>query len=114
MHTASRTRYLSIVGILLAGTVGSRPVAAQSVSSPHSGAWILGGTGAIDHADGATSTSIAPQALTFVMPRLAVGGEVVLSYRSSSSGHNSAWGLGPSARAFLADPASTTLPFVSA
>jgi hypothetical protein len=99
-------------------TLGSSRLAAQTapVTSPvHSGAWIIGGTGQFDHADGQTNLSLAPTALDFVTPHVAVGGMGLLGLaQTSGSGHSYSWGLGPSVRLFPGDPSSLTLPFVSA
>jgi hypothetical protein len=111
----SQMTYVWLVGIVALRLAGTR-LAAQTprLESPlHAGGWIVGGTGAFDMTNNQTSFGVGPSALVFVNSRLAVGGESQLNISSTSNGHSSTWGLGPTARLFLGD-SEHLLPFISA
>ncbi|HEY2163739.1 MAG TPA: hypothetical protein VGH04_07115 [Gemmatimonadaceae bacterium] len=99
--------------IVLAGT-RLQAQTSRDDSPLHTGSWIVGGTGALDHQDNRTNISLNPSALGFVLPRFAVGGAAVLGKTWTNGGNSSVWGIGPTARLFVADPSDHVLPFLSA
>jgi len=115
MRSTVSLRYLAGIAtaIVLAGT-RLEAQASDRESPLHTGAWIVGGTGSLDHADNQTTFSVTPSALGFVSSHFAVGGQAVLANNSTSGGTSHVWGIGPTARLFLADPSDHVLPFISA
>jgi len=87
---------------------------ARDESPLHTGAWIVGGTGSLDHMGNRTNLSLSPSALAFIFQRIAVGGEAVVQKTWTSDGNSSVLGIGPTARFFIADPSGRVLPFLSA
>lgn len=115
MRSTVSLRHLAGIAtaIVLAGT-RSEAQASDRESPLHTGAWIVGGSGSLDHVANQTDFSITPSALGFVNSRFAVGGEAVVAANSTTGGTSHVWGIGPTARLFLADPSDHVLPFISA
>jgi len=115
MRSTINLRHLAGIAtaIVLAGT-RSEAQASDRESPLHTGAWIVGGSGSLDHTDNQTNLSITPSALGFVTSHFAVGGQAVLATNSTPGGASHIWGIGPTARLFLADPPDHVLPFISA
>jgi hypothetical protein len=92
--------------------------AAGAIESPaHTGGWILGGSGSfsvIPTPSNELGLSLSPNALVFVMPRLAVGADAVLALTHNDSGHSNTLGVGPTARFFIDDLSNRVLTFLSA
>lgn len=88
------------------------------IASPlHTGAWIVGGSANLGHSTGnfgGTFFEVSPTVLALVTPNFAIGGMGARGYSSSDNGHTLLYALGPSARLFLGDVSSVTLPFISA
>ena len=100
--------------------VVTTPLAAFAQSSPLvAGSMIVSGSASLVHTTtegsgtSTTTLSLAPSALWFVAPHLAVGGSVLLGYSSSGNNSSSNFGVGPSARFFFSESAPW-LPFLSA
>ena len=91
---------------------------AAPIASPlHTGAWILGGSASVGHNSGTVSSTfvqLSPTALALVTSNFAIGGIGTIGYNSNANGHQWSYGVGPSARVFLGDASSLTLPFISA
>jgi len=110
-------RVVPLLGVLAVGI--TQVVRAQSVSPIRTGEWIVDGAANFSHVHGqepgtsGTSVSLAPSALRFVTPHLALGTSLALSHSSSSSGHSNSVGIGPAVRYFFGDSASTLQPFVA-
>lgn len=109
MHVLSRLALISLVA--------AAPLAAQK-SPIGQGTWIVGGSASLvgSHQNGGrntTSFSIAPLGLRFVAPHVALGGNVLLGYTSSSFASGWSYGLGPSIRYYFGEPTAKTFPFVS-
>lgn len=118
MQMATLRKCLAIA--TTAGLFGARGLAAQQaaqITSPlHAGAWIVGGSASASHSTGTFATTfvqLSPTALALVTPNFAIGGVGAIGYRSNDDGHAWTYGIGPSARLFLGDVSSVTLPFVS-
>jgi hypothetical protein len=108
-----------LAGVLVAASIVSSPAVAQS-SPIGKGSWIIGGSAGINsqHVSGndqsVTSVSLAPSALYFVSPGLALGGSVILGYSDNPQVSSKSFGVGPSVRYYFGDKAAKTLPFLSA
>lgn len=105
--------------LVVAASIVSSPVLAQG-SPVGKGSWIISGSAGIssqkvDGADGSiTVVNLAPSALYFVAPGLAIGGAVSFGYFTTPQSSSTSFGVGPSIRYYFADKAAKTLPFVSA
>ena len=105
--------------LVVAASIVSSPGLAQG-SPVGKGSWIISGSAGassqkVDGVDGSvTSISLAPSALYFVSPGVAIGGQVSLGYFSSPQASSTSFGIGPSIRYYFGDKAAKTLPFVSA
>jgi hypothetical protein len=108
-----------LAGLLVASSIVSSRAFAQA-SPIGKGSWIISGTAGVNsqHFDGSDQTSttvfVAPNALYFVAPGLAIGGQVSLGYGTNPSNTTTSFGIGPSIRYFFADQHAKTLPFASA
>ena len=102
----------------LFGTSGLAAQQTSQIASPlHTGAWIVGGSASVSKSTGTLGSSffqVAPTALALVTPNFAIGGMAGIGYTSNDNGHAWTYGIGPSARLFLGDVSSLTLPFLSA
>lgn len=117
MRSTVSLRHLAGIAtaIVLAGTrLEAQASPGESPPPLHTGAWIVGGSGSLDHVANQTDFSVTPSALGFVNSRFAVGGEAVVTANSTTGGTSHVWGIGPTARLFLADPSDHVLPFISA
>jgi len=118
MHRSTRFA-LSLAGLVVAASIVSSPAAAQG-SPVGKGSWIIGGSAGVssqktDGADGSTTViSVAPSALYFVSPGVAIGGALSLGYFNNPQGSGTSFGIGPSIRYYFGDRTGKTLPFVSA
>ena len=110
---------LYLAGLVVAASIVSSPATAQG-SAVGKGSWIIGGSAGVssqkaDGADGSTTViSLAPSALYFVSPGVAIGGAVSLGYFNNPQSSATSFGIGPSIRYYFANRAGKTLPFVSA
>jgi outer membrane protein W len=108
-----------LAGVLISASIVSSQALAQG-SPIGKGSWIISGgaSASSQHNNGTdqstTSLSLAPSALYFVRPGLALGGAVSLGYFDGSIGTTKSFGIGPSIRYYFGDAAAKTFPFVSA
>jgi hypothetical protein len=119
-HMLMTTLRRCLVLTATATVFGASGLGAQQttpITSPlHTGAWIVGGSANVGHNTGALATTfvqVSPTALALVTPNFAIGGVGTIGYSSNDNGHQWTYGLGPSARLFLGDASSLTLPFIS-
>ena len=116
-----RARLFTILPLLLA------PAAAAAQADTRSpidrGSWLVSGGASFarteaEGLDGddnvTTSLSIQPNLLFFLVPRLAVGGQVGYARFSSEGASTSSWWLGPAARYYFGDPRGRVLPYLGA
>ena len=119
-----RARLFAILPLLLAPAAAA---AAQDVSQPRGpidrGSWLVSGGASFireerdDEAGdsrSSTSFSIFPNALYFVVPRLAVGGQVGYGRFSADETTSSSWSIGPAVRYYFGDPRGRVLPYLGA
>jgi hypothetical protein len=91
---------------------------AQTPAGPISkGSMLVDGSAGFSHnsssgSQSSTTISVSPEVLYFVATRLAVGGQLGLSYSKASNSSIRSWSLGPAARYYFAQPEARTLPFV--
>jgi hypothetical protein len=83
------------------------------------GSLLIGGSASVTHSKNdappaVLSVVVSPDLLYFVKTRLAVGGQVGLSYSTSDTFSSTGWSLGPAVQYFFAEPTATMLPFVGA
>jgi len=108
-----------LAGVVIAASIVSSQAVAQG-SAIGKGSWIISGSASASsqHANGSdqttTTISLAPSALYFVKPGLALGGAVGLGYFDGAFGTTKSFGIGPSARYYFGDAAAKTIPFISA
>ena len=108
-----------LAGVLVVASIVSSQALAQG-SAIAKGSWIISGgaSASSQHTNGSdqnsTSLSLAPSALYFVRPGLALGGAVSLGYFDGTFGTTKSFGIGPSVRYYFGDAAAKTFPFVSA
>lgn len=108
-----------LAGVLIVAAIVSSPGQAQG-SPIGKGSWIISGSAGANsqHIQGndqtVTTISLAPSALYFVSPGLAIGGSASVGYFNSSSNSSKSFGIGPSIRYYFGDQAAKTFPFVSA
>jgi len=118
MHRSTRfATYFA--GLVVAASIVSSPAAAQG-SPVGKGSWIISGSAGVssqkaDGADGSTTIiTLAPSALYFVSPGVAIGGAVTFGYFNSPQSSATTFGVGPAIRYYFGDRTAKTLPFVSA
>jgi outer membrane protein W len=104
-----------------AGTLLASAALAQTPTTPiGDGSWIISGSAGLsshhDETSDRTTTSLrfAPAGMLFVLPRLAIGATLPLSYSSDDGGHATSFGIGPSARYYFGDQAGKLFPFLGA
>ena len=121
-----RARLFAMVSLLLVPAAA----AAQDPSQPRGpidrGSWLVSGGASFlreerdEFENGvrgdrtATSFSIQPNLLFFVVPRLAVGGQVGYGRFSSEGTTTSSWSVGPAARYYFGDPRGRVLLYLGA
>lgn len=116
-------RLIRVVAIVAASAA---PLAAQTGSSGATdrGSMLVSGSASLSRINQSsdeelglpeqhtTSVYVQPSVLYFVARRVAVGGQLGVSYASFEQGHASSWMVGPAARAFFGASDAKVLPFV--
>lgn len=97
------------------------PEAAQSQTYPvDQGSWIVGGSASFTNQgnnndeDRSTSLFLSPRGQYFVLPGLAIGGTVSLSYTTRDNFSTTGIGAGPAVSYYFGRGVRTVYPFVSA
>ena len=96
------------------------PLAAQTTPSGPTdrGSKLIGGTASVERtsSEGSTSTSfsVQPTVLFFVANRVAIGGEVGLSYFDHENGNATSWFIGPAGRLYFGPSTAKTIPYLGA
>ena len=111
---------MRVTGLVVALLSAASPALAQSSPSgpTERGSVLVSGAASFTHSkesDGGGSTTIAslqPNVLFFLAPRLAVGGQLGLSYLDFDGGKGTSWLIGPAARIYFGPSSSRTLPFI--
>ncbi len=109
------------IGLVMVLSLVAAPLAAQRGPTDRGSILVSGsasfGRSEVEVSDIETEVtrfSLNPNILYFVIPNLAVGGELSYSRASVDDNDSSSWLLGPAARLYFGDARATALPYIGA